>query len=861
MPPLRKKILGAMFDVRPVSETGRVDFDKISALPSTVELRKRGISSELWIDADGMHERGVVMTAVAPLTETAVDKEQNPAKELEYFLKTDLNPREEIIFLGGQVVSSRNLKPRRGLSIERVLSGPKPELMVLTTPDVVKTTSGVRKANPAGGEGFETILAEIRKPVSPDNNSGFFGELKEIGLASAAAPAAVLPASPELDFWTRDFRAAEADNIRRKKFEIKLSSRFVTGFLAAAAVILSGVYFGQYGFSVKNEIVQEGKAAVQSIEAAKENLKKFNFASASDNFTAAYEEFAKAGESLNFMGASISSFIAEFPGAGKFKSAKNIIEAGKLIASSGRLMSDAAAAVAKTGAILNPDGSPGAIGQILRTLNDSLPASLKNIKKARALMADIDLNSLPEDKKSSVQELQAKLPAFEEIIGNASDYSQFLENLAGTKGVRKYLLVFQNPSELRPTGGFIGTYAVLTFKDGRLQDFFADDSYNLDGQLKDLIVPPLQLQHITPNWGMRDANWFVDFPTSASKISWFFKKEAGYEVDGVIAVNPRILSEILEIVGPIEMSEYGLSLNGENLMTAIQEEVEYNGDRTQPKKIVIDLAPIFLEKMYSAAPDKWAEIFNILVASLERKDILMYFRDLKLQGFSSEKGFSGAVKQTDSDYLATILTSVKGSKTDAVIDTSIKDEAVLENGKIKHKLTIIRQHNGGGTKYGFYNRPNPSYVKVLAPEGAELLNISGNEYPDYQPLLNYGKSDFKTDSDLFRLESAAHYEADKSTAIFRESGKTGFGFWMLTEPGETKEIRLDYTAPVRLKNGKYEIFFQKQPGLKVKNFEFSFSPPDGVDVLDSSPALNKIGGSYIFNGALEKDFSIELLMK
>src|SRR3989344_28805 len=98
--------------------------------------------------------------------------------------------------------------------------------------------------------------------------------------------------------------------------------------------------------------------------------------------------------------------------------------------------------------------------------------------------------------------------------------------------IKKYLILFQNPSELRPTGGFPGTYGVVTFKDGKLQDLKVDDVYNLDGQLQELIVPPIQLQHITPNWGMRDANWFIDFPTSARKITAFYKKESGYEVDG-----------------------------------------------------------------------------------------------------------------------------------------------------------------------------------------------------------------------------------------------------------------------------------------------------------------------------------------
>ena len=69
--------------------------------------------------------------------------------------------------------------------------------------------------------------------------------------------------------------------------------------------------------------------------------KKMDFVSASDNFAEAYKEFSKAGDNMNFMGAGISSLLSDLPGAGKLKSAKNLVEAGKLMADAGQAMSDA----------------------------------------------------------------------------------------------------------------------------------------------------------------------------------------------------------------------------------------------------------------------------------------------------------------------------------------------------------------------------------------------------------------------------------------------------------------------------------------------------------------------------------------
>ena len=462
--------------------------------------------------------------------------------------------------------------------------------------------------------------------------------------------------------------------------------------------------------------------------------------------------------------------------------------------------------------------------------------SQKNLGKAKQLLADVDDSSIPEDKKAGLDDFKSKLPLFEKLINDSADYSKFLEDFIGIKGTKKYLILFQNPSELRPTGGFPGTYGVVSFKVGKLQDFKVDDVYNLDGQLQELIIPPVQLQHITPNWGMRDANWFVDFPASARKMSVFFKKEAGYDVDGVITFSPQIMADILDIVGPVEMPEYNLTLDSKNLFSALQQEVECKGDRKQPKQIIMDLAPRMLEKLYSAESGKWLDVFNLLVSSMEQKDILMYFRDLNLESFSVDKGFSGKVADIDSDYLMVTFSNVKGSKTDLVIDSSLKVQTTIESGDVKHKVSITRMHNGGDSKYGFYNKQSPTYVRVLVPENAEFVGLTGNSRPDFKPLIDYASSGFKKDDDLAKFEEESYTDKETGVTIYKESGKTEYGFWMIINPGETKTVDLEYTVP---SSGEgYQFYIQKQSGLNINNFKF---------YMDGKP---------YYDGRLDKDMII-----
>ncbi len=815
----------AMFDIKPVNDSGNIDVSKISNLQTILNLGRRFRVSK---------NRGLISVVKNPVfrKKTAVNnkKEKSPIEEFENFLNNESDPKIELASIGVEFHGEKYSKPRYHPIFAKQKSG-----MTNFQFSISNEIPNSKFQKEESEEDYEAVLRQINKKVAPSVDDNFIGEPKKIdafnlGLLTLKTPQEA-QASDELDMWVKDFS---------KTSKIKIPKLNRIWFLAAGFGLTSLIFFGHYGINVKNQLIIESNSAVASLENAEESIKNMDFVSASDNFAQAYKEFSKAGDDLNFMGAGISSLLSDLPGAGKLKSAKNLVEAGKLIADAGQAMSDAMGELAKTNLILNPfepaAGSDVSIGEISSSLKKALTLSKKNLSKAKQLLADVDDSSIPEDKQASFEEFKSKLPLFEKLTNDSVDYSKFLEDFIGTKGTKKYLILFQNPSELRPTGGFPGTYGVVTFKDGKLLDFKVDDVYNLDGQLEELIIPPIQLQHITPNWGMRDANWFVDFPASARKITTFFKKEAGYEIDGVVTFNPQIVAEILGIVGPVEMFKYDLTLDSNNLFYTLQEEVEYKGDRKQPKQIIVDFAPKMLQKLYSADSDKWLDIFNLLVSSMEQKDILMYFRDLNLESFSVDKGFSGQVKNTDSDYLMVTFSNVKGSKTDMVMDSSVKVQTTTENGNVRHKVSITRMHTGGTNKYGFYNKQSPTYVRVLVPDNAEFVGLTGNSRPDFKPLLDYDKSGFKRDDDLAKFEEESYTDKETGVTIYKEAGKTEYGFWMIISPGETKTVNLEYSVP--LFAGNYQFYVQKQPGLDISDFKF---------YMDGKP---------YYDGRLDKDMII-----
>jgi hypothetical protein len=762
---------------------------------------------------------------------------KDPAEELEKLLNTDLDINATLAGVGGKLVFEEKVVDDSPWA--KIISD-------LATEVSVEEQQGLPMAENVftakKGSAFKNRFPDVKILEEVPYMELTMSKEKEEQIASFA-----------LGRRESHLRQGYGGQVRQLPKLKKMSRKkwwLFSGIILAAGTLVLG-----YGNKMKIDIVRDGGLALLNLQSAKDNLSKFNFSSASEDFLKAYKDFSSAGNKMNVMGVALGAVLGELPGAGKLKAANKMIEAGKLISDSGQAMSTAMASLSETGSLLRPGGDP--VSTIFSSLREALSSSLSNIKKAKALLSEAGPDLIPEEKKETFSKYIEEMPVFEQLMEEGIEYTSFMEKMVGKRGIKKYLLLFQNNSEIRPTGGFIGSYALLTFKDGRMQSFYVDDVYNIDGQLKENIIPPLQLQHITPVWGMRDANWFIDLRESADKVQSFFEKETGIKADGVITVTPDMISKILAVLGPVSLQGFdGLTLDEKNFLAEIQEEVEYGPNRKQPKSILKEFGPKLLEKIYSAKPDEWLKIFQIIMASLDNKDMMMHFNDTELQVFAEDKGFSGKVVKTDSDFLMVTLTNVKGSKTDAVTDNSILFETVFDGEQALHKLVITRKHNGGKTDYGFYNKINYSYVRVLVPENSSFIDITGNSNPKNNPIINYVTvKDFTVDKELSALESSVSKEF-KGVTVYKEAGKTGFGFWLITEPGKTRTVTLEYSSPTGKEDNTYRLYVEKQPGLKINNAQLIFK---GVGpIAGSLPVLDRIGEDYVLNSTIEKDIPIEI---
>lgn len=593
-------------------------------------------------------------------------------------------------------------------------------------------------------------------------------------------------------------------------------------------------YFSE-SLHFKEAMLTKAQGGYISMLKGREALLNFDAPEAEKYFLAAQREFSDVEGALGFFSRGLFYLSAQLPAQTTVSSASHLLEAGNLFAQSGLEVSRALASFDNIRTIVSTAGvatergwtfaSPVYTSEALVTAFDHLESATYFIQQAQEELVYVRPQDIPSQFQEDVFRIQEQTHEAERLLGGARSSISLLLLFLGHERPKTYLIMFQNSTELRATGGFVGTYGLLSLDRGNLEELFIEGIYYPDGQLSVDVIPPRPLQYVTPNWGTRDANWFFDFPTSAQKVMWFYEKTGGVSPDGVIALNSSVIESILALTGPIELPDYELTVSHENFLEIIQLEVEDNYDKelNRPKQILSDLAPEILARIMSDVDLK--VLSSVLIEALTGKNIMIYSTDADVQEFLKEKNWTGEIiNSTPSegiiqDYLGVVVSNLKGAKTDLYTDTQIDTVTRIEgDGSIIRTVILLRDHRGGATPYAWYNRENSAYIRVYVPKGSIFISSEGfSKEPSYIET-DYEGLAYISDPLVAIIEDSLYKDKDSNTDIFIESGKTVFGNWMRVAPGEQELARITYRLPWVVSDSTegYQLTIQKQSGLSAQ---------------------------------------------
>ena len=189
-----------------------------------------------------------------------------------------------------------------------------------------------------------------------------------------------------------------------------------------------------------------------------------------------------------------------------------------------------------------------------------------------------------------------RIDAYGPLLDSYLTASARLPAILGWDGPRRYLVLTQNPAELRPTGGYTGSYGIIAFDKGQITERVFRDIFLLDLPWDyPFIEAPTELTNYllgpTQPWQLADANWSPDFPTSAQDAIRLYENESGdTQIDGVLGITTYTIDELLKVTGPITVPEYGATIaTGETTLKTLQLTRVCPGPGGQPKGLPVGL--------------------------------------------------------------------------------------------------------------------------------------------------------------------------------------------------------------------------------------------------------------------------------
>ncbi len=353
---------------------------------------------------------------------------------------------------------------------------------------------------------------------------------------------------------------------------------------------------------------------------------------------------------------------------------------------------------------------------------------------------------------------------------------------------RNFMILLQNNMELRPGGGYIGSFATVTIKNGEVLESGVHDTANFDGRIPDEIEPPFPMGETMqiPSWKFRDSNWMPDFPTNARVAEKFYKLgEGADEFDGIIAINATVLNTILDVTGPIKLDKYPDTYESGDAVMKLEYQVEkgyVNQDITRgDRKVVMDdLSKEIIRIIKQMSLKEKVLLVNHFLDSFNNKDIQLSFDDEKMTQLIDAVNWGGKIDEKwEKDYIMVVDANLASYKTDHFVKRDIDYDIDL-SGTIPQAVLTIHYENTA-TQKDWKTNDYQTYLRVYTPKDTWFTDT-----PECVLNPKYG--------DKF--------------------GKKYIGCLVHVPLGEQKDIIIRYNLPMDMKNKfPYDLKIQKQSGV------------------------------------------------
>jgi len=463
---------------------------------------------------------------------------------------------------------------------------------------------------------------------------------------------------------------------------------------------------------------------------------------------------------------------------------------------------------------------------------------------ASSVIDNLDTTTFPKALQPTVADIKEYNRDAANLLEPFQQTVSFLPELLGVDGRQRYLLLLQNPTELRSTGGWLSSYAILGIESGQIMQLDVDDIYNIEGFLsiqgKEYPAPADMKNALNlENWSFSLVNWDPSL-SKVSESSEMFIKDSGkaLSIDGVITIDTEVVRALLDTWEGIEVPGETEKITSDNLYEKIFTlHTEFTPGSRQKTTFLANLANEVFKKVLSSTPSEYNKISNTLYNALQEKHILVYVSNAQANAYLASEGWNGSIKN---EHLATpvaIEWNWGANKSNLYLERTTDLEINIESStQINYVYKLAIKNNSKANVYPQGDYMN--YLRLYFPENAEITSASGFENNSYD--------------------------------IYIQDGQKVLGGWFNTPIQKTKQLEIKYTLandgfidfPISIHNNDIEFNAEifKQAGLNADPYSISITYPDAWDIQsygDFEKSLGMLNKQF----ELKTDKGIQILWK
>jgi len=584
----------------------------------------------------------------------------------------------------------------------------------------------------------------------------------------------------------------------------------MAGFVMLAAIPAAGA-----AFSSRSDMLAARDKATQAVQAARDG----DSVRAAALFGAAEQDFTSAHDKLGGV-ATTPSLLVPVLGS-NVHAARELSRLGIELSRAGRRLAEN----------VKSDDLRFVDGRV--PLENVAAAAPEFDMAAQTLQAgEDDLARIPKgflvgQIHQGIHEVRDDLNRAARDASRASDSARVAPAILGQGQTRRYLLLVQNPAELRGTGGLIGNWGILTATDGKLhlERLERVASLNALGKPANRVLHAPQdyvdrYAQFDPVHSLQNANISPDFPTVSAVIADVYSQSASPPVDGVLAVDPLGLAALMQLTGPVRVEGWPTPINATNVVDVTLRDAYAAFARTPERADFLgDVARVSIDRATSGDLGNLAALSKTLGEAARQGHLALWFAKPAEQAVVDEIGIGGRVPNPHGDSLLVSNTNAGANKLDYYLKRSI-DYSVTVTPSADRRLAFTE----GTIGVQLDNSVPTSGVPQIAAgpyEGATDRFVYGQNYSYTSVYTPLTKTGVRVDGQPAGAESAV------------ELGRNVYSGFLNVFAQQGTNLSLDVAGTVKLRNGWYQLTLIHQPTLHPDQVTVRIAAPEGYEVLEA----------------------------